>query len=65
MAAIAAVCAYFTYGYFITHDAGFGATLVVLGGVWFFWKWNKNIDEREAWELHIEALRQNNQPRAR
>jgi hypothetical protein len=36
MAAIAAVCAYFTYGYFITHDAGFGATLVVLGGVWFF-----------------------------
>jgi hypothetical protein len=57
-----AIVVYFSYGYFTTHDAGVGATLLSLGGVWFFYQWYRNIEAREAVELHIWAVRENNRP---
>jgi hypothetical protein len=55
-----AVVVYFAHGYFMDNDAGVGSALVSLGGVWFFHRWNRNIESREAIDLYIEDVRENN-----
>jgi hypothetical protein len=57
-----AVIVYFAYGYFMTHDAGVGAALVALGNIWFFYRWNHNIESGEAFDLYIEDIRESNRP---
>lgn len=60
MWACGSVVAYFSSGYFMTHDAGLGAALVSLGVIYFFYRWNRNIETMEAVDEFIETCRSNN-----